>query len=75
MQIAWSGLRVQFPEVTRCSHALSGSFASKEVGTLSYTVGSGSGDADTRYEEGLSSGGASTSGGRRMWECGAIPSV
>jgi hypothetical protein len=43
MQIAWFWSSVQFHEVTRCSHPLSGSVACKEVGTLFYTVGSGSG--------------------------------
>jgi hypothetical protein len=65
MQIAWFWSSGAIAEVTRCSHALSGSFAFKEVGTLSYTVRRFWG-ADTRDEEGLSSGAASTSGGRRM---------
>ena len=38
MQMAWFWSLGAIPEVARCSHALSGSFASKEVGTLSYTV-------------------------------------
>jgi hypothetical protein len=31
MQIACFAIRLQFPDVTRCSHSLSGSSASKEV--------------------------------------------
>lgn len=68
MQIAWFWSLGAIPEVARCSHALSGSFASKKLARF-HTL-SASGGAATRDEDGLSSGAASASGGRQIWECG-----